>query len=45
MKGEKIYNSAIYQSIIDLSSQENGMYLVHLEVGSEIIVKKIMLEK
>jgi len=34
-----------YNQPIDLSRQANGIYILHLRVGSDVISRKIVLQK
>ena len=43
--GEKIYHSGIYQSAINLSGKPGGIYFVHLNINSTIIIKKLVIKK
>jgi len=41
---EKIYNSESYQSAIDLSDKNAGIYFLHFNLTSGVIIKKIVIE-
>ena len=43
--GEKVYNSGRYQSAIDLSGKPDGIYFLHLNLTSTIIIKKLVIKK
>jgi hypothetical protein len=43
--GLKIYHSDAFQSTIDLSSQSSGVYILHFNVTSKVIIEKIELSK
>lgn len=43
--GKKIYNSEIYQSTIDLLDKPDGIYFIHFNLTSEIVIKKLVIEK
>lgn len=45
VSGEKVYNSGSYQSAIDLSGKPDGIYLLHLNLTSTIIIKKLLIQK
>lgn len=45
LNGQKIYNSDVFQSNIDLSALHSGVYFVRFNVETEIITKMIAIER
>jgi hypothetical protein len=43
--GEKIYHSGIFQSALNLSGKPGGIYFVHLNINSTIIIRKLAIKK
>jgi hypothetical protein len=43
--GEKVYTFTGYQSQIDLSDKEDGVYFIKLQTSSKVITRKIVLAK
>ncbi len=45
LNGQKIYNSGVFQSDIDLSSLQSGVYFIRVNLETKIITKIIVLER
>jgi len=43
--GERVYFSGRYQSILDLSNKQSGIYFVHFNFGKKMITKKIVIAR
>ena len=43
--GKEVYNSENYQSIIDLSDQQEGFYFLHFNLTEKTIIKKLLIKK
>src|SRR5688572_19625569 len=43
VSGERVYYSGSYQSIIDLSGKQSGIYFVHFNLDIKVITKKIVI--
>ncbi len=43
--GKKVYYSGCYKSAIDLSDKQSGVYFIHFNLHTKIIIKKIIVEK
>jgi hypothetical protein len=44
VSGEKVYNSENYQSSIDLSGKPDGVYFLHFNLLSTVIIKKLVIK-
>jgi hypothetical protein len=42
--GEKIFNSNKYQTEIDLSDKSDGIYFLHFNLTTDVIIKKLVIE-
>ena len=45
VSGEKIYDSGNYQSAIDLSGKPDGIYILHFNLDSKIIIKRLVIKR
>lgn len=43
--GEKIYSAERFESIIDLSGKQSGIYFVHLNFNSKSIIEKVVIKE
>lgn len=43
--GKKVYDSNIFQSIIDLSDKQDGIYFLYCNLTSKTIIKKLVIQK